>query len=585
MADNDRHVAAGAVAQMEDSNQELHWLDDDAEDDTYENLDANLPNRRGRLPLHSLCATAWYDLQDGRHYGLEFLANYLIAKTNDIDAADANGIRPLHLASMMSEWMVKRLLTAGADPTSVTSEGLTALHLAARAREANIVGLLIDELGKVPGRLQQSLDAPDQTGRSPLFHACRSGRPESVQLLLDAGSNVDLLDQDGLSPFHACAEYEQEQALWEKSLKPDLFVMDLLISQVNRQGWNRVAEGGVMLHDTSRPWTPIYRILMPGLRDYMAVAFEDRDAAQGWPKDYESWRIRNMESEQDSTRLEEILEMLFREHSKRGTDVATLDSHIIACIDRCKAYGSYNSMRCFQSKKLDWNLGLVEKGDHDALLEHDSQVLSYCASNRSLRSHHSSVRYLLRQREYRAIEQLLRTSSITPHDARQILLLFVRYGFGRLLKIMLTELDLFQGKSLESIYDRDMWDPPLVVACQRELPNMDVVGVLVEQNHAEINAQSRTAQCEWQADISRMYSEELIRKVAGKNTALHEAAKGRHWWHIKQALPFLLTAGADRQQVNEEGKTPLDFSLEWQRRYGDEPETFASEARALLQQD
>lgn len=591
------------MAQIEDSNPELHWLDEDAEDESYENLDANMPNRRGRLPLHSLCATAWYDLQDGRHSGLAYLADYFIGKTKDIDAADASGVRPLHLASMMSEWMVKRLLTAGADPMSVTSEGLTSLHLAARAREANIVGLLIDELDKVPGRLQQSLDARDQTGRSPLFYACRSGRPESVQLLLDAGANVDLLDQDGLSLFHACAEYEQEQALWEKSLKPDLLVIDSL-GQLHGapHGWNRVAEGGVMLHDTSRPWTPIYRILMPGLRDYYVVAFKDLDAAKGWPKDYESWRVENMESEQDSTRLEEILEMLFQKHSERGTDLATLDSRIITCINRCRADGSHYSMRCFQSKKLDWKLGLLEKGDHDALLEHDSQVLSYCAGNYSLRSHDSSVRYLLRQREYRAIERLLRTSSTPPHDARQILLLFVRYGFGRLcrstqttwgstpanileVKIMLTELNLFQGKSLESMYDRDMWDPPLVVACQRELPNLDVVRVLVEQNHTEINSQSRTSQCEWHWEIERLFVDEGIRQVAGKNTALHEAAKGRHWWHVKQALPFLLTAGADRQQVNEEGKTPVNFSLEWQRRCGDEPETFSSEARALLQQD
>ncbi|KAF7540421.1 hypothetical protein G7054_g1319 [Neopestalotiopsis clavispora] len=513
------------MAHLEDSNPELHWLDEDAEDESYENLDANLPNRRGRLPLHSLCATAWYDLQDGRHSGLEYFADYFIGKTKDIDAADASGVRPLHLASMMSEWM-----------------GLSSLHLAARAREANIVGLLIDELDKVPGRLQQSLDARDQTGRSPLFYACRSGRPESVQLLLDAGANVDLLDQDGLSLFHACAEYEQEQALWEKSLKPDLLVIDSL-GQLHSapHGWNRVAEGGVMLHDTSRPWTPIYRMLMPGLRDYCR------------------------------------------------------------CIRRLgrRADGSYYSMRCFQSKKLDWKLGLLEKGDHDALLEHDSQVLSYCAGNYSLRSHDNLVRYLLRQREYRAIERLLRTSSTPPHDARAILLLFVRYGFGRLcrstqttrggtpanileVKIMLTELDLFQGKSLESMYNRDMWDPPLVVGCQRELPNLDVVRVLVEQNHAEINSQSRTSQCEWHWEIERLFADEVIRQVAGRNTALHEAAKGRHWWHVKQALPFLLTAGADRQQVNKEGKTPIDFSLEWQRRCGDEPETFSSEARALL---
>lgn len=151
---------------------------------------------------------------------------------------------------------------------------------------------------------------------------------------------------------------------------------------------------------------------------------------------------------------------------------------------------------------------------------------------------------------------------------------------------MLTEADPFRGKSLEHMFDPEWWwDPPVFVACQRELPNLHVVRLLVERGHADINAHGRTGECEWEHDIERLFLQDGIRRVAGQNTALHEAAKGRHWWHVEHTIPFLLSAGVDRQRSNEEGETPLDLSLHWERRFGDEPETFASQARALLQED
>lgn len=150
---------------------------------------------------------------------------------------------------------------------------------------------------------------------------------------------------------------------------------------------------------------------------------------------------------------------------------------------------------------------------------------------------------------------------------------------------MLTETDALQGESFEQIYKPESWDPPVLVACQRELPNLHVVRLLVEQGGADINAHGRTGECEWEDDIERLFDQDGISRVAGQNTALHEAAKGRHWWHVEQAIPFLVSAHADRQRPNEEGQTPLDLALNWKRRYGKRPETFALEARALLQED
>jgi len=76
-------------------------------------------------------------------------------------------------ASTISEQLVHWLVDAGADPTVCTREGQTLLQVACRARQTNIVGMLLELYSK--------------RGRTALHDACRSGRPENVKLLLDAG--------------------------------------------------------------------------------------------------------------------------------------------------------------------------------------------------------------------------------------------------------------------------------------------------------------------------------------------------------------------------------------------------------------
>jgi ankyrin repeat protein len=43
---------------------------------------------------------------------------------------------------MISPYLVEKLLAAGADPTQTTRDGMNVLHLAARARQSDIVGML-----------------------------------------------------------------------------------------------------------------------------------------------------------------------------------------------------------------------------------------------------------------------------------------------------------------------------------------------------------------------------------------------------------------------------------------------------------
>jgi hypothetical protein len=58
---------------------------------------------------------------------------------------------------------------------------------------------------------------------------------------------------------------------------------------------------------------------------------------------------------------------------------------------------------------------------------------------------------------------------------------------------------------------------------------------------------------------------------------LHELAAGRHWWGVKQAIPYLWSKGADRKMLNEAGQTPLKVAEDYLPRG-----TFETEAIEVL---
>jgi hypothetical protein len=110
------------------------------------------------------------------------------------------GATPFWRASQSSDVAVmKLLLEHGADPKIATNVGNTPLHVAAGigwvegityewSKEANVEAVkLLLSLGLDP-------NAQAQTGRTPLHGAGHKGRPEVIQVLVDAGAKLDLRD-------------------------------------------------------------------------------------------------------------------------------------------------------------------------------------------------------------------------------------------------------------------------------------------------------------------------------------------------------------------------------------------------------
>lgn len=114
----------------------------------------------------------------------------------------------LSVAALRSQVEVHQVLAAGADPSILSKENRSALHVACRARKTDVVYLLASKLGK------EIINKQDSSGRTALHDACTSGQPESVYRLLQSGANINCKDSKGRTPLHACAEYPLEQSLW-----------------------------------------------------------------------------------------------------------------------------------------------------------------------------------------------------------------------------------------------------------------------------------------------------------------------------------------------------------------------------------
>lgn len=261
-------------------------------------LSVDQGNNLGRTVLHILAASDPYCGGSLPHAPGNFgPMDLIILRAKNIDQADNQGLTPLHLASTVSEFCTKKLLENGADPTLSTFEGLTPLHLAARARQSNIVGLLLEAIGEDRKGVLNKRAGFEYT---PLYYACRSGRPEPVRLLLDAGANGC---QKALG--QALAEFDKEERLWH----PDYRTTDTEKNQ---------CAGGLSLDDQTRPRA------VESYKIWVRVGAQDLDESH------------------ESSRLEEIFDMIM----ERGGDLSS-ESALWRAYDVSQSSLSYYTRTCF----------------------------------------------------------------------------------------------------------------------------------------------------------------------------------------------------------------------------------------------
>jgi ankyrin repeat protein/KaiC/GvpD/RAD55 family RecA-like ATPase len=506
--------------------------------------------RRGADPnAVSHCGQTVFHVLGAKEYDPILLGAAIAAcKKGAVDLPDHEGRRPIHLAASVSEGTVARLVSAGVDVSAPSHSGLTPLHFAASAGESNIVGLLLSVIitdARYRDAAQDIIDAADGEGRTPLYYACLSGRPESVALLLNAGAEVKPWTKKLLE---ACSQFEQKD--------------------------RREAESRV-------------------------VKIDHTDVTE--PRTFADFNRANFPH--FSTRLGEILGMLVDHGLDHfGTDQygwTHLQSAIKAVADsdldhtarsfsklRAEILGEAAMAASWVPATAAFTRRWVENR-RDAASRAFGEVDPVSLAKGDEKMQEALFLRLLGKREFDLVEATARTAEwdlcLPSRDGWTIFHALIALGHALLLARIATEDDIKRIDDVE--WRKEQGDitkgspnptlpgsitPFVLAACQRDMPNMDVLRVLVEKLNASVNA-SRLKYVRPNEAGNPQYR-------AGSSPLRH-LAKGKRWWQAHEALPYLLSQTPDLEARDHNGRTALHNALD-----GKQPDAgpFQKEAAKLL---
>ncbi|KAF4997385.1 hypothetical protein FDECE_12093 [Fusarium decemcellulare] len=502
-------------------------------------VDPRKANNYGRLPLHVLCRYNQWAPRDNNYSKKEdqtTLFEYMLQQSpQDVDRMDHDGVTPLHPASTFSTDLTRQLLEAGADATLATHEGLNVFHLAARCRQSNTVGLLVDwfKTKRDMKELHRVVNAKDKRGRAPLYYACASGRYQSVELLLEAGAVLDMDTYDG-SALNGCADFEEEQKNWKRDYSDR----------------DKSDAGSVLIDDKRRLNRP-----------------------NG------GWNIYQM------GRLEEILQLIM-------VGATASSGHIVDQAIASATNGQHDyTVKCLLRARRTLGIEgtLVCAAEAQLCLERRAKQL---AEMRKARDFADQIELLIRTRNYDAVPAYVTELSPKPGELHNALARLARAGFARLLDVLLTSemvLDVDQecdSNNNETQKRTGQRTPLLFSACDAEEPNMSVIQLLVGKG-ARLDVRlpggyhySRQSQRTplhdlvrgghhhwWQTNQALPYALKRgvdleIRDSQGLtplNASLENMSKPS--WSSK-ATEMLLQAGADPNSVDNKGKSCLARAIQ-----------------------
>jgi ankyrin repeat protein len=531
-------------------------------------LDINQKNYYARTPLHLLCSSVTERTLARR--GELMVIDFVIERTADINACDLDGLTPLHMAVTKSEFYTKRLLDAGANPAALAHNGMTPLHLACDAEKSNIVGILLDalrncntsdllceevrgtssEIGKVSSsqslRRQKSVPGinariyeGEAVGYTPLFLACRSGKPETVALLLEAGASVVLSDDS-----QACG------------------IPLYLVADTSLIDACRAFEGLENSRNYHHIWT------CENVLSGTAAPCKRRRM----PSDSYGF------TESHTRRIDEIMDMIIR----NGADLSYFGSNRDGVLQALAGENSYAS-RCFGTAVQN-NRDVLASGEElERIIQMFKLQSTAAPSIKSLEdlgclkpgeSNEDLFRKLMVRKEYQLVEKLAELGAdflAGPNSSSSNFGILVRHGFASLVeKIGSLESKRNHGKGkwhafgdptkpglwlaerdlTHSLRTGESLTPFIVDAVRRRSPSIRLLRCLVEVLAVDINEMCYKA-----------ISVDSERKMVSEETPLLAAASGTVWWHVYQALPYLLKAGADMSIRNMYGHSALHVAL------------------------
>lgn len=152
-------------------------------------IDGSARSREWEPPLHAATRSGNSEVVVG-----------LLRHGADVNKLDCEGLSALHVAASKngSASIVEALLAAGANfSLRGGKKDTTALGLAVEAGNKGVVEALIQH--------KASLNAADESGRTPLHVAASYNAVAVTELLLAAGASVDVRDDEGERPLHVAS--------------------------------------------------------------------------------------------------------------------------------------------------------------------------------------------------------------------------------------------------------------------------------------------------------------------------------------------------------------------------------------------
>ncbi|KAJ5384054.1 hypothetical protein N7517_001965 [Penicillium concentricum] len=483
-----------------------------------------IPNFRGRTPLHMLCSQSSDSLFAATAQGGKCAIDLLLDAGLGValNMSDHQGIRPIHLAATVSEHLVGKLLARGADATVSTKDGRNLLHIASTARQSNSVGLILDHCDTK--KLALMLNARSEDGRTPLHVACRSGRLETVNILLAYGADVNIEDKQNRTPLDACAESIAEDQLWQGADDQENIM-------------NTHSAAGVLAEDNQRPTQPTSKM----------ETKHHNTKGLGWKGE--------ITSESSTIGI--------------GRIVRALASHGALTYEKnCGVGPMYyavdegNEEMTMELDRLSREMSLRIQGHHPSMTEYyllrsqhlpdllQQQFKEYVSESNVL-----SMILLGYQEE---VAQALEKSASVIEDRScmsAVMTSLARWGFPELFGRIGSTMSGNWINGVNTNFRGQKLTPPLLMAAQRVIPNLDVIRVMVEKFNTDVNIRFEADMVD-KPQISYQTRMALNRHYKPGDTILHQLAHGTHWWY-EGAIRYLLEHGADPNAQNKQGKTPL----------------------------
>jgi ankyrin repeat protein len=492
-------------------------------------LEVNKPNYAGTTPLHLACRMR-LDGNHGVNYHAKDCLRWLLKQSPDVNASDTRGLRAIHFAASTNTYTVDRLLRAGVDPFVITNQGMNALHIAARCKRSNSLGLLLQRMQELnPNATKAALDQKDIFQYTSLHYASRSGIIESVKLLIEAGAEVNptfdklrgtCCPEPWFPPILQCVFFDREQRLWRRGPAKKIPRDDEL---------------------------PFYQLNDPDTDIAAGYTVEDKERYF----DEIVWgpQLEVLDPVYEASRYDEIINALL----DAGADVflgsdgprSALYRAMLFASDEWQDYITYLLWNCQEKAghlelPTPLHIGISRS---KALRQTEVAVLGESFISRAKETKWKRVARLLSDRHFALIAGLYKAGAdytTVDEDGVSILSRLVDYGYYELVNDCCSSEEAARFDDPEWVKEQgaEELEPLLVTACRRSSPNMEVIRVLVEEKGIDINARG----CDGL-------------------TALHILATGKEWWQVFHAMPYLLSKGADMEIRDDEGCTPLLYSF------------------------